>query len=39
VFVIGLVYAVWMRFAKPEAYAEIGRTVMEDSHERSDDTA
>jgi hypothetical protein len=26
-----------MRFAKPEAYGEIGRTVMEDTHERSDD--
>jgi amino acid transporter len=35
-FVIGLAYAVWMRSAKPEAYAEIGRTVLEDSHERAD---
>jgi amino acid transporter len=35
-FVIGLAYAVWMRSAKPEAYAEIGRTVLEDSHERSE---
>jgi hypothetical protein len=25
-----------MRYAKPEAYADIGRTVMEDSHERAD---
>ena len=33
VFVLGLAYAVWMRFAKPEAYVEIGRTVKEDSHE------
>jgi len=37
VFVIGLAYAVWMRFAKPEAYAEIGRTVIEDSHERTEE--
>jgi hypothetical protein len=35
-FAIGLAYAVWMRSAKPEAYAEIGRTVLEDSHERSE---
>jgi len=34
VFVIGLAYAVWLRFAKPAVYAEIGRTVMEESHER-----
>jgi hypothetical protein len=33
VFVVGIAYAVWMRYAKPEAYAEIGRTVIEDSHE------
>jgi amino acid transporter len=38
VFALGLAYVVWMRFAKPEAYAEIGRTVMEDSHERSEVT-
>jgi hypothetical protein len=37
VFAIGLAYAVWMRVAKPEAYAEIGRTVMEDTHERSEE--
>jgi amino acid transporter len=37
VFAIGLAYAVWMRFAKPEAYSEIGRTVMEDTHERTDE--
>jgi hypothetical protein len=36
VFVLGLAYAVWMRYAKPAAYAEIGRTVIEDSHERAD---
>jgi amino acid transporter len=39
VFVIGLAYALWLRFAKPETYAEIGRTVMEDAHERSDEPA
>jgi hypothetical protein len=39
VFVLGLAYAVWMRFAKPEAYVEIGRTVMEDSHERAEEPA
>lgn len=37
VFVIGLVYALWLRFARPAVYAEIGRTVMEDTHERSDE--
>ena len=25
-----------VRLAKPDAYAEIGRTVIEDSHERSE---
>ena len=35
VFVIGLAYALWLRSAKPAVYAEIGRTVMEDAHERS----
>jgi hypothetical protein len=34
-----LAYAAWMRFAKPEAYGEIGRTVMEDAHERSEEPA
>ncbi|WP_319447074.1 MULTISPECIES: APC family permease [unclassified Mycobacterium] len=37
VFVIGVVYAVWLRQAKPAEYAEIGRTVMEDAHERTED--
>src|SRR4051794_40173580 len=37
VFAIGLAYAVWMRTAKPALYAEIGRTVMEDAHERTDE--
>lgn len=36
VFAIGLGYAVWLRTTKPVVYAEIGRTVMEDAHERSD---
>jgi hypothetical protein len=35
VFLIGLGYALWLRFVKPEVYAEIGLTVMEDAHERS----
>ena len=39
VFVLGLVYAVWMRFAKPEGYVEIGRTVKEDSHELAEEPA
>jgi hypothetical protein len=37
VFVIGLVYAIWLRSAKPAVYAEIGRTVMDDAHERPED--
>ncbi len=36
-FAIGLAYAVWMRATKPEIHAKIGRTVMEDSHERSEE--
>ncbi|MDT5018498.1 MAG: hypothetical protein QOD39_4658 [Mycobacterium sp.] len=39
VFVAGLAYAVWLRAAKPASYAEIGRTVMEESHERSEEPA
>lgn len=34
-FLIGLGYALWLRFAKPAVYQEIGRTVMEDTHERT----
>jgi amino acid transporter len=34
VFVIGLVYALWLRYSRPEVYGAIGRTVMEDAHER-----
>jgi hypothetical protein len=36
-FLIGLIYAVWLRSAKPAIYAEIGRTVMEDTHERAEE--
>ena len=36
VFVIGIGYALWLRSAKPEEYTEIGRTVMEDAHERAE---
>jgi amino acid transporter len=36
-FVIGLAYAVWMRTSKPDTYAEIGRTVMDDAHERTEE--
>ncbi|CAN5553714.1 APC family permease [soil metagenome] len=35
IFAIGLVYALWLRTARPAVYAEIGRTVMEDAHERT----
>jgi amino acid transporter len=38
-FVVGLAYSVWMRFANPETYAEIGRTVLEESHERTEEPA
>lgn len=37
VFLVGLAYSLWLRFAKPAVYAEIGRTVMEDTHERSEE--
>jgi amino acid transporter len=37
VFVIGLVYAIWLRSAKPAVYAEIGRTVLDEAHERTED--
>jgi len=38
-FAIGLAYALWLRSAKPAVYAEIGRTVMEDTHERTEEPA
>jgi nucleoside recognition membrane protein YjiH len=34
VFSVGLVYALWLRGARPDAYAEIGRTVLPESRER-----
>jgi hypothetical protein len=37
IFVIGLAYAVWLRKSNPAVYAEIGRTVMDDAHERADE--
>lgn len=37
VFVVGVVYALWLRSAKPEVYAEVGRTVMEDTQKRSEE--
>jgi amino acid transporter len=37
IFVIGLAYAVWLRKSNPAVYAEIGRTVMDDAHERDEE--
>lgn len=34
ILVIGFVYALYVRSAKPEIYAEIGRTTVEEAHER-----
>jgi hypothetical protein len=34
-FVVGVAYALWLRSARPAVYAEIGRTTMEEAHERS----
>jgi len=34
IFVIGVLYALYVRFAKPALYAEIGRTTLEEAHER-----
>ena len=36
VFVIGVVYALRLRSPRPDVYAEVGRTVMEDAHERAE---
>ena len=33
-FLIGVAYALWVRATKPAVYAEIGRTVLEEAHER-----
>jgi amino acid transporter len=35
IFVIGIVYALYVRLAKPTLYAEIGRTTLEEARERS----
>ena len=32
--IIGLVYALWVKFKRPDIYAEIGQTVLEEAHER-----
>jgi amino acid transporter len=34
-FVLGLAMALWLRASKPEVYQDIGRTVLEESHERT----
>jgi amino acid transporter len=33
-FVAGLVFALWIKNSQPEVYAEIGRTTLEEAHER-----
>jgi amino acid transporter len=33
-FLVGVVYALYVRSSKPEIYAEIGRTTLEEAHER-----
>lgn len=32
--VVGVVYALWLRSAHPDTYNEIGRTTLEEAHER-----
>ncbi|MFM7599036.1 MAG: amino acid permease, partial [Actinomycetota bacterium] len=32
--VIGFGYALWVRAKRPDLYAEIGRTTLEEAHER-----
>jgi amino acid transporter len=32
--VIGVVYSLWLRSARPEIYAEVGRTTLTEAHER-----
>jgi len=34
IFAIGILYALYVRLAKPALYAEIGRTTLEEAHER-----
>jgi amino acid transporter len=37
VFVAGVAWALWLRTSKPDHYAAIGRTVLEESHERAEE--
>jgi amino acid transporter len=37
IFIIGIVYALWLRSAKPEEFTAIGRTVLEEAHERAEE--
>ena len=37
VFVAGVAWALWLRTSKPAEYAAIGRTVLEEAHERTED--
>jgi hypothetical protein len=37
IFVVGIVYALWLRSAKPEEFTAIGRTVLEEAHERAEE--
>jgi amino acid transporter len=34
VYLIGLAYALWLKSARPQVYDEIGRTTLEEAHER-----
>ena len=33
-FLVGILYALYVRSSKPDIYAEIGRTTLEEAHER-----
>ena len=33
-FALGLIFALWLKAKQPATYAEIGRTVLEEAHER-----
>ena len=33
--VLGIGYALWLRSAHPDTYNEIGRTTLEEAHERA----
>jgi amino acid transporter len=39
VFVAGLAWALWLRSSKPDHYAAIGRTVLEEAHERTEEAS